>query len=87
MQSPTQAPIVGWGGMPADTVGWGAPQSAQNGKAPATTAGAGFGGWNASPQQTVPANNTWNAGADPWASAGSPQAKKQDTDPFANIWK
>lgn len=58
------------------------------------------GGWGA-PAQPVPTaqSNAWGTVSDPWAStgntsqggfgAGSPPivAKKDDRDPFANIWQ
>ena len=54
------------------------------------------GGWSAPQQGPTTANTSaWGGGADPWASSGafggSPPAvvatKKEERDPFANIWQ
>lgn len=74
-QTATQAPIAGgagWGGLQMDQSAWGAPVHAAQ-----PTAGA------------------WGGNVDPWASSGGfgarPPApvpvKKEERDPFANIWQ
>ncbi|RSH82501.1 uncharacterized protein EHS24_007481 [Apiotrichum porosum] len=75
--APTQAPVSNWGGF-NDQAAWGSPVAAA-----------------APPQQAQ--QNLWgapaaasSAAADPWAAASAPAAapapKKDERDPFANIW-
>ncbi|KAK1926963.1 hypothetical protein DB88DRAFT_476226 [Papiliotrema laurentii] len=90
MQTPHQAPISnggGWGGIQMDQNAWGAPAASQTQQ----------------PHPPAQAqNNLWGQGSnDPWASGNTtgasagggfggfdqPTAKKEEVDPFANIWK
>jgi len=72
-QAAAQSPIGNGNGS-----GWGGMQMDQ-------------GGWGAQAQKTVPAATSYGASTDPWAasggSGGSPPVRKEDRDPFANIWQ
>ncbi|GMK59107.1 hypothetical protein CspeluHIS016_0701220 [Cutaneotrichosporon spelunceum] len=84
----TAAPVPTWGGGFGDQAAWGAPQQAQQ---------QGWGqpqqapqvqqqGWG---QNTSASANPW--GSDPWAQPApappaQPAPKKDERDPFANIW-
>ena len=84
-----------WGGL-NDSAAWGAPQAAAQ---PQQQQQPSFNAWG-SPTQTQQRNNSttsnlWGqpAAADPWASPSqttaapaAPAQKKNDHDPFANIW-
>ena len=89
--APTQTPLpqAGWGNLQMDQGAWGAPQQAQPSQQ-----------IQPPQQQQQQPSNTWgNMESDPWASNnnssggmgsfGAAQAqptKKDDKDPFANLW-
>ncbi|WVQ82055.1 hypothetical protein IAT38_004183 [Cryptococcus sp. DSM 104549] len=99
-QNPTQAPVPtggaqGWGGLQMDQSAWGAPPQPSQPQVQATTASANSNPWGGNPAAS-PAADPWASTGGAGAGAGSGgffgasqpqvQAKKDDRDPFANIW-
>ncbi|ORX38648.1 hypothetical protein BD324DRAFT_621783 [Kockovaella imperatae] len=93
MQSPTQTALptanAGWGGLQMDQGAWGQPQqAAPAAPQPASSWGQPVANVNASAD---PWGSSSNVGAsDPWAVSAAPAVsqptKKQENDPFANLW-